>query len=51
MRFYDLTDMTAELQKAMGYTVMGVQNSFCLLEDMIIVSTGFEAEQLKLVNN
>ena len=44
--FYGLTDMPAEFQKAMDYTLIGLQNSYCFLDDIIIVSTGTEADHL-----
>ena len=47
--FYGLTDMTAEFQKAMDYTLIGLQNTYCFLDDIIIVSTGTEAGHLAYV--
>ena len=47
--FYGLTDMPAEFQKAMDYTLVGLQNTYCFLDDIIIVSTGTEADHLALV--
>ena len=47
--FYGLTDMPAEFQKAMDYTPMGLQNTYCFLDDIIIVSTGTEADHLAYV--
>ena len=47
--FYDLTDMPAEFQKAMEYTLIGLQNTYCFLDDIIIVSTGTEADHLAYV--
>ena len=47
--FYRLTDMPAEFQKAMDYTLIGLQNTYCLLDDIIIVSTGTEAKHLTYV--
>ena len=39
-RFYGLTDMPAEFQKAMDYTLIGLQNTYCFLDDILIVSKG-----------
>ena len=36
--FYELTDMPAEFQKAMDSTLMGLKNTFCSLDDILIVS-------------
>ena len=47
--FYRLTDMPAEFQKAMDYTLIGLQNTYCFLDDIIIVSTGTEADHLAYV--
>ena len=47
--FYGLTDMPAEFQKAMDYTLIGLQNTYCFLDDIIIVSTGTEADHLAYV--
>ena len=38
--FYGLTDMPAEFQKAMDYTLNGLQNTYCFLDDILIVSKG-----------
>ena len=38
--FYGLTDMPAEFQKAMDYTLIGLQNRYCFLDDILIVSKG-----------
>ena len=38
--FYGLTDMPAEFQKAMDYTVNGLSNTYCFLDDIIVVSKG-----------
>ena len=38
--FYALTDMPAEFQKATDYTLIGLQNTFCFSEGILIVSTG-----------
>ena len=47
--FYGLTDMPEKFQKAMDYTLIGLQNTNCFLEDIIIVSTGTEADHLAYV--
>ena len=47
--FYGLTEMPAELQKAMDYTLIGLQNTYCFLDDIIIVSTGSETDHLAYV--
>ena len=44
--FYSLTDRPARFQKAMDYTIVGLQNAYCLLDDIIIVSTGSESDYL-----
>ena len=38
--FYGLTDMPAELQKAMDYTLIGLENTYCFLDDILVVSKG-----------
>ena len=40
--FYGFT----EFQKTMDYTLIGLQNTYCFLDDIIIVSTGTEADHL-----
>ena len=47
--FYGLTDMPAEFQKAMDYTLIGLKNTFCFLDDILIVSKGSEDDHLQLV--
>ena len=32
--FYELTDMPADFQKAMSYTLMGLKNIYCFLDDI-----------------
>ena len=49
--FYGLTDMPAEFQNAMDYTLVGLQNTYCFLDDIIIVSTGTEIDHLAYVTN
>ena len=41
--------MTAELQKAMDYTVRGLQITYCFLADIKTASTGSESNQLNYV--
>ena len=38
--FYGLTDMPTEFQKAMDRTLSGCVNTFCYLDDVLIVSVG-----------
>ena len=38
--FYGLTDMPAEFQKAMDYSLIGLKNTYCFLDDILIVSKG-----------
>ena len=47
--FYGLTDMPAEFQKAMDYTLVGLTNTFCFLDDIIVVSKGSRESHLKYV--
>ena len=47
--FYGLTDMPAEFQKAMDYTLIGLKNTFCFLDDILIASKGSEEDHFKLV--
>ena len=47
--FYGLTDMPAEFQKAMDYILIGLKNTFCFLDDILIVSKGSEDDHLQLV--
>ena len=35
--FYGLTDLPAEFQKAMDYTLVGLTNTYCFLDDILIV--------------
>ena len=48
--FYGLTDMPAAFQKVMDYTLVGLQNTYCFLDDIIVVSRGSKEEHLKLVH-
>ena len=47
--FYGTTDMPAEFQKVIDYTFVGPQNTYCFLDDIIIVSTGSESDHLSYV--
>ena len=47
--FYGLTDMPAEFQKPMDYTLIGLKNTFCFLDDILILSKGSEEDHFKLV--
>ena len=47
--FYGLADMPAEFQKAMGRTINHAKNTFCFLDDILIVSKGSEIEHGNLV--
>ena len=47
--FYGLTDMPAEFQKAMDYTLVGLTNTYCFLDDIIVVSKGTQESHLKYV--
>ena len=45
--FSGLTDMPAEFQKAMDYTLVGLSNTYCFLDDIIVVSKGSKESHLK----
>ena len=47
--FYGLTDMPAEFQKLMECTLVGLQNTHCFLDDILVVSRSSKEEHLKLV--
>ena len=47
--FYGLTAMPAALQKVMDYTIVGLNNTHCFLDDIIILSRGSTGDHLKLV--
>ena len=47
--FYGLADMPAEFQKAMDRTINHAKNTFCFLDDILIVSKGSEIEHANLV--
>ena len=48
--FYGLTDMPAEFQKALDSTLVGLTNTHCFLDDIIIFSNGSQSEHLELVH-
>ena len=41
--------MPAEFQKALDYTLIGLKNTFCFLDDILIVSKGSEEDHFQLV--
>ena len=47
--FYGVADMSAEFQKARDRTLNHAKNTFCFLDDILIVSKRDEKEQKKLV--
>ena len=47
--FYGLTDMPAEFQKAMDYTLIGFKNTYCFLDNILSVSKGSDEDQFQLV--
>ena len=47
--FCGLTDMPAEFQKAMDYTLFGLTNTFCFLDDIIVVSKSSRQSHIKYV--
>ena len=49
--FYGLADMPAEFQKAMDGTLNHSKNTFCFLDDILIVSKGEVRDHEKLVRN
>ena len=49
--FYGLADMPAEFQKAMDRTLNNSKNTFCFLDDILIVSKGLELEHEKLITD
>ena len=46
---YSLTDRPVEFQKATDCTLVGLQNTYCFLDDIIIVNTGSESDHLSYV--
>ena len=49
--FYCLVDMLAEFQRAMDRTLNNSKNTFCFLDDILIVSKGSEAKHEKLITD
>ena len=49
--FYGLTDMPAAFQKVMDYTLVGLKNTHCFLDDIIKVSRCSKEDHFKLVYN
>ena len=49
--FYGLTNMPAEFQKAMDYTLISLKNTYCFLDDILIVSKGSLEEHKCFVMN
>ena len=47
--FYGFTDLAAEFQKAMDYTLVGLQNTYNFLDKFIIVGAGSESDHLSYV--
>ena len=47
--FYGLTDMPAEFQKAIDYTLIGLRITNCFLDDILIVNKGSEEEHKQYV--
>ena len=41
--------MPVEFQKAMDYCLIGLHNTYCFLDDIIIVNTGTETDHLAYV--
>ena len=42
--FHGLTDIPPEFQKAVEYTLIGLQNTYCLVDEILIVSSGSETD-------
>ena len=49
--FYGLTDIPAEFQKARNYTFIGLKNTYCFLDDMLIVGGRSEENHKHYVLN
>ena len=47
--FYGLTDMPAVFQKAVNFTLIGLKNTYCFLDDNLVVSKGSEEEHKNYV--
>ena len=43
--------MPAEFQKATDYTLIGIKNTYCFFDDILIASTGSEEEHKHYVLN
>ena len=48
---YCSTDMPAEFQKATDYILIGLKNTYCFLDDILIVSKGSEEDHKQFVLN
>ena len=46
--FYGLTDMPAAFQKVMDYTLVGLKNTYCFLDDIIVIITAKRDKTVKL---
>ena len=49
--FYGLKDMPAEFQKAMDYTLIDLTNTYCFLDDILVISKGSKESNIKYVHN
>ena len=49
--FYGLTEMPAEFQNAIDYTLNGLKNTYCFLDDILIVNKGSEKDHKQYVLN
>ena len=49
-QFHGLKYMPAEFQKAMDYTLVGLPNTYCFLDDIVIVSTRSEPDHHSFVS-
>ena len=47
--FYGLTDKPVEFQLAMDYTLIGLKNTFCFLDDILILSKCSEGDHFQIV--
>ena len=47
--FYGLTDMPAAFQKLMEFSLAGIENTRCFLDDIIIVSRVSQEDHLNLI--
>ena len=45
--FYGLTDMPAEFRKALDYTLVGLTNTYCFLDDIMVVNKGSKESHIK----